>query len=730
MKQVLQHLRTGAIELADVPCPLARPGHLLIQTSRSLISAGTERMLVEFGQASLLAKARAQPEKVRQVLDKIRTEGLLPTLEAVFTRLDEPLPLGYCNAGRVIEVGPGVTGFSPGDRVASNGPHAEMVCVPATLAARVPDAVSDDEACFTVLGAIALHGMRLLHPEFGESFVVVGLGPLGMLAAQLLRANGCNVLGVDLNPDRCDALRGLGGRAACIREGADPVEAARALGGGHGVDGVLVCATAKDDAILQQAAQMCRKRGRIVLVGVVGMNLSRADFYERELTFQVSCSYGPGRYDAEYEAKGRDYPRPYVRWTVARNFEAVLDALAGRRLDVSGMISRRVPQADAAQAYEALLHDGHSLGIVLTYPDAAPPLERVVRIPRSAPRVTRAGKPVLGVIGAGSYAKLVILPCLKAAGGFIKSVASAGGVTGFHAARKHDADETTTDYRTLLADPEIQAVCISTRHASHAPLIAEALDAGKHVFCEKPMAIDEAGLRRVREAHARHPDLHLMIGFNRRFAPHAIKVRELLRSRAQPAAIDILVNAGDTPLSHWQNDPEVGGGRIVGEGCHFLDLAMFLVGRPIETVSAVMSGAGAVARREDTMTIALSFSDGSIASVSYWANGSKRFPKETVRVFSDQRVLVINNWRSLSAYQWPGAPRLGTRMDKGHKSEFAAFVEHLRRGGEPLIPFEELDLVTSASLAALRAARTQSVIRLERDSHAGDPGGPDRALES
>jgi len=366
MRQVLQNIRNGQTEVAEVPSPQVRPGHLLIQTRASLISSGSERMIVEFGKGSLIAKARSQPEKVRQVLDKIRTDGLVPTLEAVFSKLDEPMPLGYCNAGRVLEVGPGVTGLKPGDRVASNGSHAEIVCVPKNLCAKVPDAVTDPQAAFTVLGSIGLQGIRLLQPALGERYVVYGLGLIGLTAVQLLRAHGCEVLGVDINARRLGLARGFG--AETVEPGGDPGVAAEAWTEGKGVDGVLIAAAAQTDEIMHQSAQVCRKRGRIVLVGVVGLNLRRDDFYEKELSFQVSCSYGPGRYDDAYEAAGQDYPRGFVRWTEQRNFEAVLEALRTRRLVVDDLISHRFPLADAAKAYETLSGDREALGLLLEYP--------------------------------------------------------------------------------------------------------------------------------------------------------------------------------------------------------------------------------------------------------------------------------------------------------------------------------------------------------------------------
>ena len=721
MKQVLQQLRSGQIELADVPCPIVGPGRLLIQTTRSLISPGTERMLVEFGQASLLGKARSQPDKVRQVLDKIRAEGLLPTLEAVFNRLDEPLPLGYCNVGRVVEVGKGVRDFTVGDRVASNGPHAEMVCVPQALAAKLPDGVSDEHASFTVMGAISLQGIRLLAPALGERFVVVGLGLLGQLAVQLLRAHGANVLGVDVNPQRCELARGFGCEAVCVGDGADPVRAADVFSRGGGVDGVLISASAKTDEIVHQAAQMCRKRGRIVLVGVVGLNLRRADFYAKELTFQVSCSYGPGRYDPAYEDGAHDYPLPFVRWTVARNFEAVLDALRRQRLDVQPLITHSLPHVEAASAYDTIVKDSSVLGVVMEYPERPAPAGRVITMSGARAAASQPARPVVGVIGAGNFAKMALLPALRETAAELKTVVSAGGVSGFHAARKFEASEAGSDYRALLESPDVSAVFITTRHGSHARMTADALAAGKHVFVEKPLAIDEAGLELVRAARQERPDLQLMVGFNRRFAPHAVAARRLLAGRSEPLAIQMLINAGEIPPEHWTHDPDSGGGRVIGEGCHFIDLALFLVGRPITSVQAVMFGPQAGATRDDKTSISLTFADGSIATIHYWANGPKSFPKERVTVFSEGRVLEIDNWRRLTAHNWRGAPRLRTRIDKGHKAEIAAFVERVARGGEPLIPFDELEQVTLASFAAVGAAREGITIRIAHG--AGEPLG-------
>ena len=726
MKQVLEHFRTGQIELAEVPCPVVRPGHLLVHTAVSLISPGTERMLVEFGQAGLLGKARAQPERVRQVLTKIKTDGLMPAVEAVRTRLDEPFPLGYSNVGRVLEVGPGVDGFAIGDRVVSNGPHAEVVCVPRTLAARIPDGVDDESACFAVQGSIALNGIRLIEPTLGESVVVIGLGLLGLLAVQVLRAHGCRVLGVDVNPARCELARTLGCEAVSSPDGADPVRAAHALSRERGADAVLITASAKTDAIVHQAAQMCRKRGRIVLVGVVGLNLLRSDFYEKELSFQVACSYGPGRYDPRYEA-AHDYPLPYVRWTAARNIEAVLDLLAQGRLEVRSLISARLPHGDAARAFTTIVANNSQLGVLLLYPHGIPPNQRVITLGASVPSAHATGTaPTVGVIGAGRFARQVLLPVIKAAGGVVQAVASAGGVSSLHAARKSAAHEASTDYRDILRAPAIRAVFIATRNDTHAPLVAEALAAGKHVFVEKPLALDAAGLAQVRQAYARHPHLQLMVGFNRRFAPHAVHAKQLLAGRAEPLALTIMVNAGRIPADHWTRDAAVGGGRIIGEACHFIDLALFLVGHSITSVQAHRLATDSAQPRDDSMSIALTFADGSIATVHYWTNGPVSYPKERVEIFSEGRVLLIDNWRALRAYDWPGVPRMRMRQDKGHRAEVGAFLERVAAGGAALISFAELEIVTAASFAAVRSAAEGSAIALAPAHPSADAGELER----
>ena len=578
MKQILQSLKTGVTEVADIPCPAVKRGQLLVRSSRTLVSAGTERMLIEFGKAGWIEKARQQPDKVNMVLDKIRTDGFLPTLEAVFNKLDQPLPLGYCNVGHVIEAGADVMSFSIGDRVVSNGKHAEVVSVPKNLCARVPEGVTDDEAAFTVLGAVSLQGIRLAQPTLGEAIVVTGLGLIGLMTVQLLRAHGCRVLGIDFDADRLALARKFGAEVVNLEAGEDPVAAARAFSRERGVDAVIITASTKSNEPVHQAAMMSRKRGRIVLVGVTGLELSRTDFYEKELSFQVSCSYGPGRYDPNYEEKGQDYPVGFVRWTEQRNFEAVLDMMADGRIDVVPLISHRFAIDQAAQAYELVGGEAPSLGILLEYPSAGNESALAMRrqtVRLSPPAVGSAT--VCAFIGSGNYATGVLIPAFKATGARLKVVASSGGVSGVHAARKFGFEETTTDTETVFTDPQVTAVVVTTRHDSHAGIVCRALAEGKHVFVEKPLCLTLEELTEIERVAASSP-ASLMVGFNRRFAPQIQRIKVLLSGEREAKAFVMTVNAGAIPPEHWTRDRSIGGGRIVGEACHFIDLLRFLAG--------------------------------------------------------------------------------------------------------------------------------------------------------
>lgn len=712
MKQILQNLRSGEMTIPNVPCPQVGPGAVLIQTQRSLISAGTERMLVEFSQANLIQKARQQPDKVKQVLNKLRTDGVMPTIETVFRKLDEPMPLGYCNTGTVLEVGAGVHDLSLGDIVANNGTHAEIVCVPRHLCAKVPDGVPPEDATFTVLSSIALQGIRLAAPTLGERMVVFGLGLVGLLTVRLLRANGCKVLGIDLDADRLRLAEASGAQTVDVGSGTDPIAAAMAWTEGQGADGALITAAAKTDEIVHQSAEMCRKRGRIILVGVVGLNLRRSDFYKKELSFQVSCSYGPGRYDEEYEQGGRDYPAAYVRWTEQRNFEAVLDMMNSGRLPVADLVTDRIPLAEAVSAYEKIQHDRGALGVVLEYAREVDRSPEVV-VTQTSSRPTSAA-PVVGIIGAGGFAKGILLPALSRTPATLAAIADIDAAAAQHAAAKFGVAKAVTDYRLMLDDKTIQAVFVMVGHHLHAKFVCDTLKAGKHVFVEKPLAIDEAGLRDVEESVASHSDRLLMVGFNRRFSPHIVRMKQLLQGRSEPLCMVMTVNGGPIPPDHWIQDPERGGGRIIGEGCHFLDLLSHLAGSAIRSVAAIMIGGG-VAVREDKMSIILGFADGSVGTVNYFANGSKNYPKEMLEVFSNGRVLRMENFRSTRGYGFRGFSKFRTaRQNKGHDREMAAFVERVARGGEPLIPFQELTNVTRASFAAMESARAGRVVELSQ----------------
>lgn len=717
MKQVLQSLKTGSTETAQVPSPRVGSGKLVIATASTLVSAGTERMLVEFGKANWLEKARQQPDKVKMVLDKIRTDGLQPTVEAVFNKLDQPLPLGYCNVGRVAALGAGVSGFDIGQRVVSNGQHAEVVSVPVNLCAPVPDAVADEAAAFTVLGAIGLQGIRLAQPTLGETVVVTGLGLIGLITVQLLRAQGCRVLGLDFDSEKLALARQLGAEVVDLSAGQDPVAAAMAFSRGRGVDAVLITAATKSNEPVHQAAQMCRKRGRIVLVGVTGLELSRADFYEKELSFQVSCSYGPGRYDPNYEEKGVDYPIGFVRWTEQRNFEAVLDMMADGRLDMGPLISHRFDISEAEKAYEVVAGSEPSLGILLRYPGIElTEAGRTVSLRSDHAEgqgSTAAGghsvgtAPRVSFIGAGNYATAVLIPAFKAAGARLHSVASSGGVSGVHAGRKFGFAETTTDSDRLFADDSTDAVVITTRHNSHARFMLQALAAGKHVFCEKPVCLTLDELAEIEAAwrHREEADRPvLMVGFNRRFAPQVVKVKSLLGGVTGPKAFVMTVNAGAIPANHWTQDREVGGGRIVGEGCHFVDLLRFLAASPI-----VAWGRSAMAAAtQDTVTINLEFADGSIGTIHYFANGAKVFPKERLEVFAEGRVLQLDNYRKLTGFGWPGFKKMNLwRQDKGQKACAAAFVQALEQGGPAPIPADELFEVSRVSIELAQLLGTQ-----------------------
>ena len=705
MKQILQNMRSGETSVVAAPAPRVTDGHLLIATRRSLISAGTERMLVDFGRASLLEKVRSQPERVAAVLNKVKSDGLLTTLEAVNSKLDEPIPLGYCNVGTVVELGKGVDDVRVGDRIASNGYHADLVRVPKNLCARIPDNVSDDDASFTVVASIALQGIRLANPTLGESFVVMGAGLIGLLAVQLLRAQGCRVLAMDFNPAKLELARQFGAETYQLGDGQDPVSAGKTFSRGRGVDGVLVCASTKSSDPMSQAARMSRTRGRIVLVGVTGLELNRADFYEKELSFQVSCSYGPGRYDKDYELAGRDYPFGFVRWTEQRNFEAVLDLMAMGTISIAPLLTHRFAFENAPEAYQALTSDATALGILLEYPVDSTDrrLDTVTLNPAAAPR---AGAPVMGVIGAGNYASRVLIPAFAKTDAVLHTIATTGGTNGAVSGRKAGFASATSDVSAMISNPDINCVVIATRHDSHARLAHDALAAGKSVFVEKPLAITTEQLSLVRDSYtaarsAGRP-VQLMVGFNRRYAPHVIQLKAALDQVQGPKSFLMTINAGAIPAAHWTQNESEGGGRIIGEACHFIDLMRHLAGHPIASVAAAGMVNSPDGINHDKACITLTFRDGSFGTIMYLANGDKSFPKERIEVFASGRIGVIDNFRTLNTYGWPSlkSTRLW-RQDKGQQGCTQAFLQSMKTD-VPTIPPEQIFEVAEITIEAYR----------------------------
>ena len=705
MKQIIQSFKTGETILEEIPVPQVKRGCLLIQTTRSLVSLGTERMLVEFGKSNYLQKAKQQPDKVKQVLDKMKTDGLLPTVHSVFNKLEEPIPLGYCNVGKVIAVDEGVSGYEVGDRVVSNGPHAEYVCVPKNLVAHIPDNVSDEEAAFTVVGSIGLQGIRLLNPTLGETVVVIGLGLIGLLTAQLLKANGCRVIGSDLDDEKL-ALAEKWGIIPFNSSKGDVVKFVEEQTGGVGADGVIITASSQTNAIISQAARMSRKRGKIVLVGVVGLNISRAEFYEKELTFQVSCSYGPGRYDENYEQKGIDYPLPYVRWTEQRNFDAVLFALSTGMLQVKEMITEIVPLAEYKYIY-GNIGSHKSIASILKYDEKE--LKEPIHTIELVSNNFKGSKGVIGIIGAGNFTKMTLLPALKNSGAHLKYIASQGGLSSTLLAKKYGFLRSTTNYKEILEDDEVDLVLITTRHNQHAEMVIESLNAGKNVFVEKPLALNEKELERIIEAY-RESGKTLTVGFNRRFSPHIEKIKSIV-GNAQMNVVATM-NAGFIPSNVWVHDMKIGGGRIIGEACHYIDLISYLTGSRVKAVCMNAMGVNSE-ENTDNASILLKMENGSTGVINYFSNGSKAYSKERVEVFSQERTLIMDNFRKTEAFGVKGLKKMKTAMDKGHKNQFHRLVKAVQEGGDALIPFDSIINTTKASFAAIESLKEHNWIEIQ-----------------
>ncbi len=705
MKQILQNIANGETQLVEIPCPQSKNGHLLISTTKSLVSVGTERMLIDFGKSGWIAKARAQPDKVTMVLDKVKTDGLMNTIDTVRSKLDQPLPLGYCNVGIVQESGN--TGYQVGTRIVSNGNHAEVVRVPKNLCAEIPDNVSDETAAFTVLASIALQGVRIANPTIGETFVVTGLGLIGLITVQLLLANGCRVIGIDFDSSKCDLARKFGAEAVDLSQGEDALVKAHVFSRGRGVDAVIITASTNSNEPVSQAANMCRKRGRIVLVGVVGLELSRADFYEKEISFQVSCSYGPGRYDTNYEEKGNDYPVGFVRWTEQRNFEAILDLMSSGALNMQPLISHRFEIDNAIDAYKCL-DDRSSLGILLNYTSNPEVLLANKLVSIRASDTYNIQDVVCGFIGGGNYASRVLIPSFKKAGAKLDTLLTSTGFSAFHHAKKNNFANVSTDLSQLLKSDAINTAVIVTQHNLHAKQVIQAINSGKNVFVEKPLALTHVELDAIESAYNEQKGkCRVMVGYNRRFAPQIIKIKTLLANIAEPKAFIMTMNAGAIPAEHWTQDLNVGGGRIIGEACHYIDLMRFLTGSEIVDFKATCMGSSpGIDVTEDKASITLTFKDGSFGTIHYLSNGGKAFSKERIEVFANNGVLQLDNFRVLTGFNWPAFKKDKLiSQDKGQNNCSKAFVSAISSGVESPINFDEIMEVARFSVDIAESLR-------------------------
>jgi predicted dehydrogenase/threonine dehydrogenase-like Zn-dependent dehydrogenase len=712
MKQVLKNLRDGRTIVADVPVPTPGPGMVLVRNFASLVSVGTERMLVSFAEKSLLGKARARPDLMRQVWEKVRREGVVTALETALNRLDQPIALGYSSAGIVVEVGEGVRDLHPGDPVACAGGgyavHAEYVVVPRLLVTRLPEGVDFESGAFVTLGAIALHGFRLADTQLGETVAVIGLGVLGLLTLQIAKASGCQGLGIDVDPWRVEKGRMLGLMAV---PRTDAESTGRALTQGRGFDAVIICADTPSNDPVELAGHIARDRGRVVAVGAVGLELPRKLYYEKELSFVVSRSYGPGRYDPAYEEKGQDYPLGYVRWTEGRNLEAVANLIGAGLLDVKSLITHRFPIDAADQAYTLITTKGAdpSLGVLITYPQSEQFLPSTKRINLRPPKEPLVSKVRLGVLGAGNYATVVFLPMIRSFNEVEKvGIVSMSGLHARHAAEKFGFAFASSDENEIWQDATINTVAILTRHNHHARQVEQALTHGKHTFCEKPLAITWEEVERL-EALLYSEDLPLLtVGFNRRFAPLAERLKTFLANRGQPMHVYYRVNAGYLPPNHWLHDPHQGGGRLIGEGCHFVDFLVYLIGNSPTSVEAVSLPDNGV-YREDNFSLMYEFADGSVGLVSYLANGDKSYPKERIEVFCEGKIAILDDFRTLEIVVEGRRQvfRQPLRQDKGHRGLWGAFMQAITTTGLPPIPYDQILGVTKATLAAREALRTR-----------------------
>jgi predicted dehydrogenase/threonine dehydrogenase-like Zn-dependent dehydrogenase len=713
MRQVVQNFRSGELRIKDVPEPGVRSSGLLVANLCSLISAGTEKSTVNVAKKNLLGKAMERPEMVRKVIDKALKDGVADTMKMVFQRLDSPVALGYSCAGVVLDVGHRVRGFNVGDRVACAGQnyasHAEVVSVPRNLCVRIPDGVDYEDASYVTLGAIALQGVRQAEPRLGETVAVIGLGLLGQLVVQMLRANGCRVLATDIAADKLAMARSFGADSAVLP--AELADAALALTGGHGVDSVIIAASTRENSPVESAAQICRRKGRVVVLGAVGMDLPREPFYLKELELRLSTSYGPGRYDPEYEEKGHDYPYGYVRWTEARNMEAFLWLVREGKVNCKALTSHRFTIEQGEAAYQLMLAGTEPyLGIILSYPGAEARIARATPAPMAAPAVAALAQGVgLGLIGAGNHVRDMLLPHLQGRAGVeLRWICSGTGINANALGERYGIASRTTSYRDVLADPAVNAVLIGTRHDSHARMVVAALEAGKHVFVEKPLCLTGEELDAIASAYApRAGAQRLMVGFNRRYSPHGAKAREFFAGRHEPLVMVYRVNAGAIPREHWVQDPEAGGGRIVGEGCHFLDFMQFVCGARVTSVRGHAIARHSSGITEDQCVLGFGFADGSVGTLVYAAGGDKALAKERFEAFGAGRSLVMDDFLVTDLYSGGTQRRFKPgKRDKGFAAEMQQFCREAGEGAAASMDFEDIVAVSRACILAVRSLQT------------------------
>lgn len=708
MKQVTQTLRTGVIEINEVPVPTLTDKFVLVRNTNSVISAGTEKTKIDMGKKSLLQKAKARPDLVKQVLDKVKTDGLKKTLQTVNSRLDSPSPLGYSCAGSVVASGGLVEGIQPGDRVACGGAdyanHAEYVAVPKNLVVKVPSNVSDEEAAFATVGSIALQGVRLAKPLLGETFLVVGLGLLGQIAVQLLKANGCTVIGSDLDPALVSRAEGHG--ALGVPSDGDIENICNSVTAGRGVDGVMVCAGTSSNTIIEMCGAVTREKGRVVVVGAVRMDIPREDYFKKEISVVISRSYGPGRYDPSYEENGNDYPYGYVRFTEQRNMETFLALVSQRALDVKGLITHRFSVDEADKAYKLIEGDKTEpyLGILLQYSPQANSLADSARIEVAAAPIS-GDKVKLSFYGAGNYATASLLPLMQASNKVtFAGLVTASGRTAQGVAKQFGFAFCAGDYAELLQG-DTDAVIITTRHDTHGIAVRDALNAGKHVYVEKPLALSVDELGEIKAAYDSSGNFQIMVGFNRRFAPATQQVVDHFAGVKSPLVVNIRINAGSIPADHWIQDPQVGGGRMIGEGCHFIDLASVLVGSNVKTVYAAGSSkAEKSAMINDNLCLALTFDNGSVANITYTADGSKAMAKEYVEVFGGGRSAQIDDFKGVALFSGDNTVKRSKSgvQDKGQKNMISSWLDGLQSG----IPCVEYECLMATSLATIMAVES------------------------